>query len=44
MPFEDRIALFDYDATADFAIREIGSEQRGAVTIVEFWIDAGRML
>ena len=38
MTFEDQVALFDYDASADFAITEKGSEQRGDVTVkdIEF--------
>lgn len=33
MSFEDRIALFSYDVTADFDVKEGGTEQRGEVII-----------
>ncbi len=32
-PFEQRIALFEYDKKADFEIKKIKSEKRGTVTI-----------
>ena len=31
--FQERVTLFNYDTTADLTIKEVGSEQRGDVTI-----------
>jgi dienelactone hydrolase len=43
MTFEDQVALFDYDTSADLAVTEIGTQQRADVTVkdIEFTPIAG---